>query len=250
MINKDDFFKKIKEAENYYYKNNPCYHCGPGNGCDDCRDCKQREVSNKMYKEVYNLKNEYKEKFGADYDKEVEALDKAHREKTRKENLLKEVWETCTFDEIIDSGFDCGKCSGSQLVEAADEFIHKDKRPEDNCIEDLREVLESYSKSDLPWGRDVMELMADYFHEDSMMDWFDNDDLIEHLDGTWEMDAYLKKNQIESDDEVEEYTFKDFQKEMEELPNWKFRNFLCDIFMLGHCGSDEELINKLKERIR
>ena len=39
------FFKKIKEAESYYYKNNPCYHCGPGNGCDDCRDCKDSKIS-------------------------------------------------------------------------------------------------------------------------------------------------------------------------------------------------------------
>ena len=146
--------------------------------------------------------------------------------------------------------FNCGKCSGLQLVDAADEFKHKDKRPEDNCIDDLREVLESYSKSDLPWGRDVMELMADYFHEDSMMDWFDNDDLIDHLDGTWEMDAYLKENQIESDDEVEEYTFKDFQKEVDELPNWKFRRLICDWLMCNYFVSDDELINKLKDRMK
>ena len=57
-----------------------------------------------MWIEVNNLKKEYKEKFGGDYDKEVEALDKAHREKIRKEKLLKEVWETCTFDEIITAG--------------------------------------------------------------------------------------------------------------------------------------------------
>lgn len=249
-MDKNEFFNKIKEAERYYNKNNPCYHCGPGNGCDDCRDCADSKISHEMWQKVYDLKNEYKEKFGADYNKEVEELDKAYREKIRKENLLKEVWETCTFDEIIDSGFDCGKCSGLQLVEAADEFKHKDKRPEDNCIEDLREVLESYNKSDLPWGRDVMELMADYFHEDSMMDWFDNDDLIDHLDGTWEMDAYLKENQIEPDDEVEEYTFKDFQKEVDELPNWKFRRLICDWLMCNYFSSDDELINKLKDRIK
>lgn len=250
-MNKDEFFKKIKEAESYYNKNNPCYHCGPGNGCDDCRDCKDSKISHEMWQEVYNLKNEYKEKFGVDYNKEVEALDKLYREQVRKRQLLKEVWETCTFDEIIDSGFDCGKCSGLQLVEAANEFNHKDKRPEDNCIDDLREVLESYSKSDLPWGRDVMELMAEYFHEDSMMDYFDNDDLIDHLDGTWEMDDYLKENQLTSDDkDNEEYTFKDFQKEVDELPNWKFRRLICDWLMCNYFTGDDELINKLKNRIK
>lgn len=167
---------------------------------------------------------------------------------TNKE-LLKQVWETCTFDEIIDAGFEYNKCSAEQLINAASEFENPEQESDDKSIQDkFEELLEKYSK-DLPWCADIMSILEDYYHQSSMMDYFDNDDLIEHLDGTWEMDAYLKENQIESDDEVEEYTFEDFKNEVEELPNWKFRNFLCDIFMLGHHGSDEELINKLKERI-
>lgn len=250
-MNKDEFFKKIKEAESYYNKNNPCYHCGPGNGCDDCRDCKDSKISHEMWLKVHNLKKEYKEKFDADYDKEVEALDKLYREQLRKRKLLKEVWDECSFDEIIDAGFDFNKCSGIQLMDAADEFRHKDKTPEDNCLDDIKEVLESYKESDLPWGRDIMEIIADYFHEDSLMDYFDNNDLIDHLDGTWEMDEYLKEHQPCLDEEDnEEYTFKDFQKEVDELPNWKFKRLLCDWLMCGYFISDEELINKLKERIK
>ena len=74
--------------------------------------------------------------------------------------------------------------------------------------------------------------------------------MIDHLDGTWEMDAYLKENQVESDDEVEEYTFKDFQKEVDELPNWKFKRLICDWLMCNYFASDDELINKLKDRIK
>ena len=130
-MSKNEFFNKIKEAERYYNKNNPCYHCGPGNGCDDCRDCKDSKISHELWKKVYNLKNEYKERFGGDYDKEVEALDKLYREQVRKRKLLKEVWDECSFDEIIEAGFDCGKCSGLQLAEAIDKFKNKDKTFED-----------------------------------------------------------------------------------------------------------------------
>ena len=129
-MNKDEFFKKIKEAENYYYKNNPCYHC-VGNGCDDCRGCTYSKITREMWKKVENLKKEYKEKFGADYDKEVEELNRLYKEKVRKRNLLKKVWDECSFDEIIEVGFDCGKCSGLQLAEAADKFKNKDKTFED-----------------------------------------------------------------------------------------------------------------------
>lgn len=164
--------------------------------------------------------------------------------------MLKQVWETCTFDEIIDSGFNYGRCSDLQLVKAADEFKPKDKSPEDNCIKDLREVLESYSKSDLPWGGEVMELMSEYFYEGSLMSYFDYSELIDHLDGTLEMDDYLEEKRIESSNEVKEYTFKDFQKDVDELPNWKFKRLLCDWLMCSYFVSDEELMEQLKERIK
>lgn len=106
---KIEFFNKIVEAVKEFRKNNPCSHCGPGNGCDDCRDCKDAIVSINMRKEIQNLKNEYKERFGGDYYKEVEEMEKKRLEKARKENILKEVWETCSFDEIMEAGIKYSK---------------------------------------------------------------------------------------------------------------------------------------------
>lgn len=167
-----------------------------------------------------------------------------------KKELLRQVWENYSFDEIIDAGFDCGKCSGSHLVDAADEFKHKDKRPEDNCIDDLKEVLESYDKSDLPNGYDIMELMCDYFYETSLMDYFDNDDLIDHLDGTWEMDDYLKEKQLDSnDEEIEEYTFKDFFAEVDNMPGYNFKRLMCDWLNLNYLSTNNEILEKFNERI-
>jgi hypothetical protein len=36
---------------------------------------------------------------------------KLYREQIRKRKLLKEVWDECSFDEIIDAGFEYNKCS-------------------------------------------------------------------------------------------------------------------------------------------
>lgn len=247
-MNKEEFFNKIKEAESYYYKNNPCYHCGPGNGCDDCRDCKDGKISHEMWQKVYDLKNEYKEKFGADYNQEVEALDKARREKIRKASILKEVWETCTFDEIIDAGFDHNKCSGEQLINAAAEFEVGTYAKEEHFIDALKKLFNEYDKTDLPWTDDIMDVIKDYYHESSLMSCFDNDDLIEHLDGTTEMDNYIEEH-TDSIDEPEVYTFNDFVKDIDNLPNYKLKNFLCDLVMANHHISNDELMNKLKERI-
>lgn len=247
-MNKDEFFNKIKEAENNFYKNDPCHHCFGGNGCDDCRGCKDGEISHKMWIEVNNLKKKYKEKFGVDYDKEVEALDKIHREKTRKAAILKEAWENCSFDEIIDAGFDYNKCSGEQLINAAAEFEVSTYAKEEHFVDALKKLFNEYDKSDLPWTDDIMDVIKEYYHESSLMSCFDNDDLIEHLDGTIEMDNYIEEH-TDSIDEPEVYTFNDFVKDVDNLPNYKLKNFLCDLVMANHHISNDELMNKLKEKI-
>lgn len=101
---KEELFNRIEEALSIYHKNSPCYHCGPGNGCDDCRGCKDGKIDSELYKEVFSLKKEYKEKFGVDFEEDVRVRDIEYRKTLRKKALLKEVWETCTFDEIIAAG--------------------------------------------------------------------------------------------------------------------------------------------------
>lgn len=121
-MNKEEFVKKIKEAESDFYKNNPCYHC-VGNGCDDCRGCEDAVVSHRMEVEIRRLKNEYKTEFGVDYDEERQAIidakiEKARKEKekARKEIVLKEVYANCTLSEILQFGFEQGKVPGILML--------------------------------------------------------------------------------------------------------------------------------------
>lgn len=106
---KIEFYNKIVKAINEFHKNDPCSHYGPSNGYDDRRGCNDGRISSNMWKEVQTLMNEYKEKFGGDYYKEEEENETKRREKVRKEVILKEVWETCSFDEIIEAGIKYSK---------------------------------------------------------------------------------------------------------------------------------------------
>lgn len=178
---------------------------------------------------------------------------------TNKE-LLKEVWERLSFDEIIDAGFEYNKCSGEKLINAAAEFEYNennDKSKEQLFIDKLRALFEETNTKDLPWARNVMEILYDYYDTDQLLDYFDNDDMIDHCDGSWEMDRYIKdecnKAVDEYKDEMSElyipYTRKDFMNEIYGLNSYNFKRFMCDIVGLGYCVNNEEILNTIKEKL-
>lgn len=110
-MTKEEFFNLIKEAERNYYKNSPCYHCHSGNGCDDCRGCKEGYVDQEMRININKMKDEFESKFGVNYNAEVKERQEKHHEQTRKQVVLKDVWDTCTLNEIINYGVENGKCN-------------------------------------------------------------------------------------------------------------------------------------------
>ena len=66
-MTQEEFKKRISEANCHYWKNNPCRYC-TGNGCDDCRGCSGGEEAHELWLKVKELKEEYKQKFGEEYD--------------------------------------------------------------------------------------------------------------------------------------------------------------------------------------
>ena len=170
-----------------------------------------------------------------------------------KKELLKQVWEQFSFDEIIDAGFEYNKCSGEKLINAAAEFEAPEK-DEDDFLKQLRKLCDDTPRANLPWGRNVMEILCDYFYDTGLLDYFDNDDLIDHVDGSWEMDRFIKEKTQDIINEYEDlqdtYTFKDYTQEVEEMPNWKLKRYLCDVFSCSYFISNEELAKKIIEKIK
>ena len=91
-----------------------------------------------------------------------------------KKDLLKKVWDNCTFDEIIDAGFEFSKCGAIDLKTAAAEFDD----PKESVLEDI------ISESPI---EDVMEAVKSEFtiediigelDRDDILDCFDNEDIL------------------------------------------------------------------------
>ena len=121
-VNKEDFFNLVKKAESEYFAKRPCHFC-VGNGCDDCRDCKDAETDHQMWLEVKKLKDEFKEKFGVSYETERDIRFEYLVKKKQKKDALEEVYKRCTIEEIIDYGIKNGKTDKLVNLEDVCKFL-------------------------------------------------------------------------------------------------------------------------------
>lgn len=121
-VNKEYFFNLVKTAESEYFEKRPCHFC-VGNGCDDCRDCKDAETDHQMWLYVKKLKDEFKEKFGVSYDTERDIRFESHVKEKQKKDALEEVYKRCTIEEIIDYGIKNGKTDKLVSLEDVCKFL-------------------------------------------------------------------------------------------------------------------------------
>ena len=68
---RDDLAAKVKAAEKKYYEESPCLHCGPGNGCDDCRGCEDAKKNHELEIMLDRARQEYRDKVGRTYDEDL-----------------------------------------------------------------------------------------------------------------------------------------------------------------------------------
>lgn len=126
---KDYLISKIKKAQEKYHKESPCVHCGPGNGCDDCRGCEDAKKNYELEKELHNALDEYKKKFGISYQAE-EAIKQANKAEEKWLDIRKKC-QVC--GKSLVSG--CLKCDiYPSLTNALSEFKY--------CKEDLKRIYD------------------------------------------------------------------------------------------------------------
>lgn len=172
-----------------------------------------------------------------------------------KEELLKEVWKQCTLQEILNAGYDCEAIQAIDVVKEVEQ-IDKDSFKvslKSDFIENLRDLFNNTPSRNFPEAWEVMEEIKIHYDNESLMCYFDRDEMLKYCDDTPEMDEYLKDK---IPDIIEEY--------IEQVPSmiWKiiidnlqnalkmdFKRFLCDLVNVGYFASNEEIFERLKERM-
>lgn len=152
-LNKEEFFNLVKKAESVYFEKRPCHFC-VGNGCDDCRDCKDAEIDHQMWLEVKKLKDEFEEKFGVSYNTERDIRFESHVKEKQKKDALEEVYKRCTIEEIIDYGVKNGKTD--KLVSLDDVCRFLDDHLYTDTSTDDYDYGQEYIRSDFDNASDLI----------------------------------------------------------------------------------------------
>lgn len=71
MTEKDQLRQQVEETWKRFNEEDPCQHCGPGNGCDDCRGCEKRKIHHELYNIANEIRKQFKEKYGHEYDEKI-----------------------------------------------------------------------------------------------------------------------------------------------------------------------------------
>ena len=170
-----------------------------------------------------------------------------------KEELLEQVWEEFTFEDIITFGLQSYKITSSDIVDMADIY---EKNDDTNDLEKLEDVIENL---DLSIIIDNLRLKyTDY----EIIEEFDQDSVISCLDDI-EMLKYLEDSGAlsEHDEDIKDEYFKDMYENIksdilyqdklkyEEISNKSpddLRKLFCNMFRISYYD-DENFIKCFKE---
>ena len=174
--------------------------------------------------------------------------------KKNKAELLEQVWENCTFDEIINAGFNLSKCGAIDLKVAASEFGDPREIDDDIFAEEIK----------TRGLHDVMSLIQNIFYVSDILDEFEDEDrldglsddsILDHLDGTWALDEHddkIRQNaydealeDLENDVNVKSDEFIDAIHDLSSNDLWCF---FCRIFGIAYYD-EEGLYNGFKKLI-
>lgn len=173
-------------------------------------------------------------------------------------NALKKAWELADdFEEILNFGLEHNFISSSDIIQAADIYKDPNKEYDD---EEIKEMIEKCNLSDL------MQIILDIYNasdivdeldvDENILDKFDNDDLLNHLEGTYTLenhdDDVRRDYDYELREKIELDLYKQYKDNIDDIRKYnvdEMRKFFCDLLDVGYYD-DEGLFNGLNDLIK
>jgi len=133
--------------------------------------------------------------------------------------LLKSLMDKYTIEEIVDEYLKAGKCSSTDILDIADDIYDNGENP----IEQINNIMDFERQKSLNNPIESMisledmmhDIMFVYYDRDDIIRCFDNDELLDYLENSFELENYVEDKVNEAINEVKE----EYDKEIDELIN-------------------------------
>jgi len=133
--------------------------------------------------------------------------------------LLKSLMDKYTIEEIVDEYLEAGKCSSTDILDIADDIYDNGENP----IEQINNIMDFERQKSLNNPIESMisledmmhDIMFVYYDRDDIIRCFDNDELLDYLENSFELENYVEDKVNEAINEVKE----EYDKEIDELIN-------------------------------
>ena len=202
-----------------------------------------------------------------------------------KEELIKEVWNTCTFDEILNVGFEEEKINvtdifnkaweygtfddilnvgfdnelvcGEDIIKAASEYNDPNKEFSDDEIKEIVKEADISIVIDALEDKYTMHEIINEFNTDEILESFDFSDIFDYFEWDFrdkceeEYNNGYQEGLEDAKNEIKDnlYTKKDCLNELRESDINNFWCFLCDLFEISYYDNNS-FYKKLENLIR
>lgn len=171
---------------------------------------------------------------------------------------LKKAWGLANdFEEILNFGLEYGFIDNADIIQAAK--LYKDPNKEYDNTE-VKEIVENYNLSDLIHiileTYDASDIVAELDDDENILDKFDDNDLLDHLEGTYALekhdDEVCTQYDYELREEIELDVSRKYKDDIDNIKNYnvdQMRKFFCDLLDVGYYD-DNGLFNGLNDLIK
>lgn len=171
-------------------------------------------------------------------------------------NSLFEVWNNAKdFEEILTFGLEHNFISSSDIIHASDIYKDPDKEYDDEEIKEMIKSTDIYDLINMIVDVHSIQEIINCLDTDDIMQLIGNDEMLDYLDGTYELDDHDDKVRTKYYDEVIDELATDLEKRYKErydnisnLPSDDLHRFLCDI--VGCSYYESTVIEQLKEKAK
>ena len=168
-----------------------------------------------------------------------------------KEFLLQKLWESCTFDEIINAGLEKNKCTSTDIIEAASEYGKPANEYSDDEIKDIVQNADIDVVMDALKDKYKVREIIKTISEDDILNCFDFSDIEYYF--SFDIDEKYDEYKREGYDEgysqgyavAIDIPIKQPLRDGNIDDKW---TYLCDIFSLSY-RDETNLYKRLSELI-